>query len=141
MTLNLGPDPRSPIPHPPRPMTHGPPTPHWNRDPEPRSLVGRGLVPYLAAHAPSQSAGEGESAAGAFGAAGSRLFDLPAGLEDALDLGRGDADAGIPDVEVRGRVIVTKANADGSLRSEFDRVGKQIEQDLLELGGIRADLE
>src|SRR5688572_3201336 len=122
-------------------MTHGPLTPDWNRDPEPRSLVGRGLDQDLAAHELSESARDGESEAGAFGAAGSRLFDLPEGLEDALDLGRGDADAGIPDVEVRGRVIVTKANADGSLRSEFDRVGKQIEQDLLELGGIRADLD
>src|SRR5688572_14500905 len=95
-----------------------------------------GTQSELAAHQLGQTLGDGESQTGAIRGPSVRLLGLPERLEDALDIGWVDANAGVPDVEVCVRVIVPKPDADFARRGELDGIGGQVEQNLLEPGWV-----
>ena len=60
-----------------------------------------------------------------------RPLDAVKAVEDARQLGRGDARPGVDDLENRTRVAAAQADRDAPLEGELERVGDEVEDDLL----------
>ena len=106
-----------------------------------------GLHLDRAAHHVDDIPGDGHAEAGALNAADRRGALALERLEDALRERRAHADAGVADAELILRAAVqrpgelTDADRDrAARRGELDRVGQQVEQDLLEARPVAADV-
>lgn len=99
------------------------------RDPRPGSL----FHADLATHQSGQAAHDRQSEASAAIVSRDRVIGLREGFEQALDIDRGDADAGVGDQELEpDRTLaprpVSRIDVDLTLCGELDRVGHQIGQ-------------
>ena len=60
-----------------------------------------------------------------------RPLDAAKAVEDVSQVGRGDARPGVDDLENRARVAAVQADRDAPLEGELERVGDEVEDDLL----------
>ncbi len=90
-----------------------------------------------------QRLGERQAEAGAVAAAGERGLHLAEGLEHLFHLIGRNADAGIGDLDDDAGIVVDRPaqRHAAALRREFQRVGQEVEEDLLELALIGDDAQ
>ena len=101
--------------------------------------AGPALHRQLAAHQLGQQVGDGQAQAGARtgpAAAGGAALE---GQEDALQVGRGDADAGVHHLEAGDLAAPGHAQAHLALVGELHRIGQQVDEDLAQALGVGGD--
>jgi len=99
----------------------------------------------VAAHEFDELFGDGQSEAGAGGAADGAGVDLAEGFEQAGEIGGGDADAGVGDGEAQEGVGVVlgfdlDAQPDLAVVGELDGVADEVGEDLAEADGVDFDV-
>ncbi len=118
-----------------------------NREVERGSLADRTLDPHFSPHRFCELLGNGEAEPGAPVLPALRRIDLTERLEEPVALLFRDADAGIPHAEVEliravrrsGRRRHPDPERNLPLFGELDRVGQQVEKNLMEAGSIPAN--
>ena len=94
-------------------------------------------APFLAFHRDvtamqlDEFAHQSQPDAGPFEAAAPRAFHAMEAIEQVLDLGRRNADAGVAHRQPRRAIEFAQRHADLALEGELERVGNQVENDLL----------
>ncbi len=103
---------------------------------EAASLVGGRFDLDIAVVEVGEFLGEGEAEArtGLGGVEGG--VELTEGLKEGVEVGGGDADAGVAHGEAEVRGADGDAEGDGALGGELDRVGEEVHEDLLEAAGV-----
>jgi hypothetical protein len=108
-----------------------------------RTRAGGGDDGEFAAEHACEAAGDGEAKAGAAVASGGGGVGLDEGFEEGIDLFRGEADAGIDDIEdkvgPRDAEVVADEEFDVARGCEFDGVGEEVDEDLAEACGVGED--
>src|SRR5712691_12682201 len=105
------------------------------------AIAGLAFYAYVPAVEPGEATREGETKAGALLLAVDPGIDLLKLVEDPRLVGLGDADAGVPDRDLS-RVGQPLAGDEHrtALGRELDCVGNQVQEHLLELGGVSLNL-
>ena len=110
-------------------------------EPEGAALAGLAVHAHLAAHQLGDAPGDHQAQAGAAVLAGGGGVHLLEGVEQVAELVRGDADAGVADLEAhqqarRGVLQAAGAQHDAALLGEFHRVAGVVEQGLAQTHGV-----
>src|SRR5690242_1451170 len=102
----------------------------------------RALDADLAMHGASQIAADGEAESSTLVGARAARLELHERLEDTIELVRGDADAGVGDVQPNEVLLYVATHRDPALGlTELDGIREQVEQDLTDLLGVRVDAD
>ena len=92
-----------------------------------------------AAVQPRQFLDQGEADAGAFVDAPARALDAVEAIEDSGQVALANPDAGVPDGELDGLAGPAEGEGDGALEGEFERVGEEVEDNLLPHFAVHVD--